>query len=654
MKKSWVISLIIIALFIIPLACAQGDNLYQYDTLKVKISVSGKLDIAPEKNTASLKRVSADIALFPTNSFRQETLQTESNGGIVEGGNIKYFWEDGKIESKSFGYDAIIKTNNERVKVLFKVPYPLKDVSGVEAYMLPSETIDSNHPAVIAKANELAEGETDAFKVAFKLANWVEEKVQYDLNSLTATAAQKASWVLENKQGVCDEMTSLFVAMARSLGIPARFVSGISYTTSDKFSEKWQPHGWAEVYLPEIGWVSFDIAFGEYGYVDVTHIKLRDSVDPAQVATEYEWLAEGVKVEAQNLDFKVEVLDTGEVIEEDISLQQELLSHSIGLGSYNLVRGIVKNEVGHYAATTLQLAVPTQVEVLSRNKRTVLLEPKQVKETYWMLKTSSDLDKGYWYTFPTVIYNEKNISVRDEFVVMDGEMLYSEREVKGLVIEDEEKSYSRKVTFKCNYSTEIKVNSSESAECIIKNSGNVPLENIDFCVGFLCKIIDLPINQELGQKVALSSDTIGWNKLIVSARNNLIDKKTAFEYVVLDEPKIKIDLQVPTEVLFGNSYSLNLSVNKTSFNLPKKIEISVVGMGVEQKFSIDELRDEVILDVDLRGDRISKNNEYVVKSSWMDKAGNSYTEVKEVSIPGKGISFSDKVKMFFNGLMGWV
>ena len=84
--------------------------------------------------------------------------------------------------------------------------------------------------------------------------------------------------------------------MARSLGIPARFSSGISYSTSDLFPEPWQPHGWAEVYFPGVGWVSFDITFGEYGYIDVTHIKLRDGFDPTEPATKFEWLAEDVKL----------------------------------------------------------------------------------------------------------------------------------------------------------------------------------------------------------------------------------------------------------------------------------------------------------------------------------------------------------------------
>ena len=231
-----------------------------------------------------------------------------------------------KIETKQFGYSAIVKTNQQRKEVHAKIPFPLTSTQGYTKYLQATETIDSTHPQIIAKATELAEGEDDLFKVAFKLASWVEENVEYDLNTLTASVSQKASWVLENKQGVCDEMTSLFIAMARSLGIPARFASGISYTTSELFTENWQPHGWAEVYFPELGWVAFDITFGEYGYIDVTHIKLRDNVDPQEAATKYEWMANNVKLEAHPLEFDVNIQQEGNFIPEEIQLEEEILS----------------------------------------------------------------------------------------------------------------------------------------------------------------------------------------------------------------------------------------------------------------------------------------------------------------------------------------
>ena len=70
---------------------------------------------------------------------------------------------------------------------------------------------------------------------------------------------EPATWVYDNRQGVCDELTGLFISMLRELGIPARFVSGVSYTNLPEFAKPWGGHGWAEVWFPDVGWVPFDV-----------------------------------------------------------------------------------------------------------------------------------------------------------------------------------------------------------------------------------------------------------------------------------------------------------------------------------------------------------------------------------------------------------
>src|SRR3989344_7884367 len=337
MRKLWALCLILI--LILPFSLAQGD-LYSMDSLELQLKVDGSFELVPTKSGSNIKEVTAKIFLYPEESERQKIILWDSEG-TVKDEIVSFFWNDKKIEKKEFGYTALIETQNKRLAVKEKIVFPLssQNVQGLEQYLEPTEIIDSDHPLVIAKAAELAEGEDDLFKVAFNLASWVEENIEYDLNTVTSTASQKGSWVLQNKQGVCDEMTSLFVAMARSLGIPARFVSGISYTNSqeviDAVGSNWAGHGWAEVYFPEIGWVSFDVTFNQYGYIDVTHIRLRDGFDPSEPAVKYEWLADGVELQKGKLDLEVNIEKEGMPITEEILLEQEILSHEVGFGSYN-------------------------------------------------------------------------------------------------------------------------------------------------------------------------------------------------------------------------------------------------------------------------------------------------------------------------------
>ena len=141
-------------------------------------------------------------------------------------------------------------------------------------------------------------------------------------------------------------------------------MSGISYTNDEEVAQvagsNWYQHGWAEVYFPDLGWVSFDVTFNQYGYIDVTHIKLRDGFDPAEPAIKYRWIADGVELEKGKLSLAVEVIKEGAVMPEEILLEQEILAAETDFGSYNLVKGIVKNTAGHYTATALGISSPVR------------------------------------------------------------------------------------------------------------------------------------------------------------------------------------------------------------------------------------------------------------------------------------------------------
>jgi transglutaminase-like putative cysteine protease len=65
-----------------------------------------------------------------------------------------------------------------------------------------------------------------------------------------------AEEVLAQGQGVCQDMAHLFVACARAMGTPARYVSGYLMML-DRIDQD-ATHAWAEAYVPDIGWIAFD------------------------------------------------------------------------------------------------------------------------------------------------------------------------------------------------------------------------------------------------------------------------------------------------------------------------------------------------------------------------------------------------------------
>jgi len=76
------------------------------------------------------------------------------------------------------------------------------------------------------------------------------------------TVSTPLSTVMEQRQGVCQDFAHLAIACLRSVGLPARYVSGYIETISPVGSEKLigtdASHAWFSVYIPGMGWMEFD------------------------------------------------------------------------------------------------------------------------------------------------------------------------------------------------------------------------------------------------------------------------------------------------------------------------------------------------------------------------------------------------------------
>ncbi|HEY8681114.1 MAG TPA: transglutaminase family protein [Candidatus Dormibacteraeota bacterium] len=64
--------------------------------------------------------------------------------------------------------------------------------------------------------------------------------------------------VLELRAGVCQDFAHLFIAAARAMGVPARYVSGYIHLPGEGGVMEGASHAWAEAWVPGAGWVGFD------------------------------------------------------------------------------------------------------------------------------------------------------------------------------------------------------------------------------------------------------------------------------------------------------------------------------------------------------------------------------------------------------------
>src|SRR5262245_24981459 len=90
---------------------------------------------------------------------------------------------------------------------------------GLVSYLTPTQFCDFEHPSIRGLAAELAEGCTDPSEIARHAFYRVRDEIKYTLG----LTPNRASDTLADRQGSCSHKANLFVALMRSLGIPAGY-----------------------------------------------------------------------------------------------------------------------------------------------------------------------------------------------------------------------------------------------------------------------------------------------------------------------------------------------------------------------------------------------------------------------------------------------
>ena len=555
--------------------------------------------------------------------------------------NIEY-----KVESD-------VKTFNRVDKITSKVKFPLEKIPAeVKAYIEPSETVDSEDADVIRTASEIASGEDDLVVVLHKLASWTKTNVKYDLSTLTESVSQKASWVLTNKEGVCDEIATLFIAMARSLGIPARFVSGIAYTESELFPQRWGAHGWAEVYIPDYGWIPYDVTYGQFGFVDATHIKLKESVDPKEPSSEFEWLGTNMKLNTGSIALNAGVKNVYGELKPKYDANVYVLKENIGFGSYNLIIAEIENLNDYYISVPVYVSVPKEVAMLDEQMMEVLLNPREKKKVLWELRISENLNRNYVYTFPVSLVMLGNNSYSANFGASANGIVYSFEDIDDYMnsfVKEEKKSYSRNVDFNCSIDkNEFYEDEKANIVCHVRNTGNAFLKDLSLCMMKSCRGFELGISREYNASFAVSEKQ-GSYDVPIYIENNDILKSSNVKFVVLDKPNIKVEnIIYPREVRYDESFDVSFLLNKSSVSEPQKVNVRLNYGSEFKEWTFSHVAEDRNIVVTFKPKTLLKNkNMLKVVVSYEDYRGNKYATEKDFEIVITNISFWNRIEMFF-------
>jgi transglutaminase-like putative cysteine protease len=179
---------------------------------------------------------------------------------------------DGQRDLPSFvdGFGNVVHCYNvnrphESVTLIVEGEVETLDTAGIvrggpeplpPAFYLRSTALTMSDPDMRSLAEQVRRCRT-TLELLHALMIAIRERVDYKLGATDTTTS--AAEALERGVGVCQDHTHIFLAAARHLGVPARYVGGYVWTGAET-QEYGASHAWAEAYVKDLGWVGFDTA----------------------------------------------------------------------------------------------------------------------------------------------------------------------------------------------------------------------------------------------------------------------------------------------------------------------------------------------------------------------------------------------------------
>ncbi|MBI2151496.1 hypothetical protein HYU21_02095, partial [Candidatus Woesearchaeota archaeon] len=112
--------------------------------------------------------------------------------------------------------------------------------------------------------------------------------------------------------------------------------------------------------------------------------------------------------------------------------------------------------------------------------------------------------------------------------------------------------------------------------------------------------------------------------------------------MVLDLPTLDLTAESPTSINYGLPISLKLKVQKTSFNPPKNIILTLRGLGTEQRWELPELNQDLVVDVNLDKTKLAFSNKLTLQVTWSEGSNDRNLE-KEITFSGKGQGITENI-----------
>lgn len=140
------------------------------------------------------------------------------------------------------GIEHVREQGEELVHDFLRFRSPVKDISGIREMAREHAPSDPDDP-------EAVEAALDELTLA------IQRDFAYDRAVTNVYSA--VDEVLELRAGVCQDFAHLFIAVARAMGVPARYVSGYIHLPGGRGATT-ASHAWCEAWVRGKGWMGYD------------------------------------------------------------------------------------------------------------------------------------------------------------------------------------------------------------------------------------------------------------------------------------------------------------------------------------------------------------------------------------------------------------
>jgi hypothetical protein len=161
---------------------------------------------------------------------------------------------------QTLGYSVQAKVSAIRYLIYPEETGTLNDIpAGIrEKYTVDGPRLRVQSPYIRETVQKIVGDEKNPYWIARKIFNFVIEHLEYEM----AGGWDVPEAVLKRGKGSCSEYTFTFIALCRAAGLPARYQGSIVVRGDDASVDE-AFHRWAEVYLPNYGWVPVDANRGD-------------------------------------------------------------------------------------------------------------------------------------------------------------------------------------------------------------------------------------------------------------------------------------------------------------------------------------------------------------------------------------------------------